>query len=231
MFEKLKSDLILRKIKLEEKKLENNCNKINELDELKNLIDSSINELIRILYSEARQSIEFTKYKKSSMCAEDWQLMIVAYNNIFAIILGVIDARINDYYREINYLKKFNKKDNIDTYDKLILELREKRYKVLELYKQIPIDNNPDIILNVLEKEQSYLFFNLMSDSIVKNECSHNFFGELIISYMKGYNNSLYFDEDKIIDYFNDKLKLYKHSIIHSIDQTIIVKKLINKNG
>ena len=179
---------ILNNIKVKENKLNHEVlgHKKNPYQEILNILNDNFKSLNLINLKKYRQKIEsMINHNINNEYSFLDEEETIAINNIFGTVFGIIDARINYYIRNVE-------KKTIE-YNKKIKELKNIRSSIYDMYIDLINENNPFIISDVLKNVSSLDYFEIFTSSIKDNNELVNYYGLLIETYMKGYNNSLYF--------------------------------------
>ena len=211
MLEEQKNKIILGKYKIREGIL--NLISIKDKDTLKlykQFLNKNLKTLKRIDATSTRAAIEMKINKKASYPAFDWQVELVSLNNIFALMLGVIDARIDDYQRDLEFQKHFNDREEIQEIEFKLLELCECRMKVVQDFETIFKKDDMTVIKETIQHNPSYKNFDNLFKDMKENHYNLSIQGQLISSYMLGYNNSLYIQPQDIMPYYNQIISEYK---------------------
>ena len=153
--------------------------------------------LKRISVIKTRSAIENHKYGSSTTPALLWQEEFVFKFYFFAVMLGFIDARIDDCKREIKFYSEFlvademrndtYHKDTVEDYKKLMAEYLLDRRKVLADYTSVFIDKSNTFKTpaeEVLETVPSYLRFS----DLYKDSAEHNYSENLQQNLISAYN-------------------------------------------
>lgn len=210
MLEKQINKLILGKYKLKEGTLKLfNLKKTNTLKLYKDFFDSNLKTLKRIDATSTRAAIEMEINKKSKMPAFDWQSKIVSLNNIFAMMLGIIDARNDQCERDLEFQKAFNDIKEIHDIELKQLELRDYRNKVIQDFEILFKRDDMNFIKQTIKCNPSYQNFDNLFENMKKNHYNLSIQGQLISAYMFGYNNSLYIQPQDIMPYYNQIISEY----------------------
>ena len=211
MLEKEKNKFILGKYKLKEGMLNLlSSKKTTALKLYKNFLDDNLKNLKRIDATSTRSSIEFKLNKNTSYPAFNWQEELVSLNNIFAMMLGIIDARNDQHERSLEFQRSFNETEEIHNIESKQKELNEIRIGILKDYESVFVRKDMEVIKETMKCNPSYLNFNNLFKDMNKNSYSLVIQGQLISSYMLGYNNSLYIHPQDIISYYDQIISNYK---------------------
>lgn len=206
-----KSKLVLKKCKLKEGLLKIIFSKKNrKLKLYKDFLNGNLNNLKRINATSTRAVMEIKLKKETSIPAFDWQEKIVSLNNIFVMMLGIIDARNDDYKRILEFKRRFNNKEDIEHIELKQKKISEYRVKILKDYNCICEKNDIEVIKETMMCNPSYKNFDNLFRDMQTNSYNLVIQGQLISAYMFGYNNSLYIYLNDIISYYNQIINEYK---------------------
>lgn len=211
MLEKEKNKLILSKYKLKEGILNVfSAKSPKHLKLYKDFLDENLKTLKRINTTDTRKNIEMKLYNQSSIPAFDWQLKLVSLNNIFAMMLGIIDAR-NDYYKRCkDFYQTFDDIKEIQNIEVEENKLIEYRNKITNDYQLFLERDDMTVIKETIVYNPSYEKFDILFKDMKKNSYNLVIQGQLISAYMFGYNKSLCIFPQDIIPYYNKIISAYK---------------------
>lgn len=233
MFEDKRVKLRLNSLRIKEKILNNKTNKKgSRLRLYKDYLYKNLKTLERIDCSSTRNKVEFELEHYTTQRPFDWQLEIVSFNNIFGIMLGMIDARNDEYGRDFEFFKDFNIEGRIESITKDQKELYEYRKLIIEHYLNIVPKNVIEkfpIILETVKTNPSYENFSNLYNNMREKNYQLSIQGEFISAYMEGYNNSLYVLPEEIIGYYKKLLLEYKNIKEQNKKQVEKIKNLNNK--
>jgi len=125
-------------------------------------------------------------------------------------MLGIIDARIDNCQRDLEFQKHFNHAEKIQSIELKQLELCECRMKVVQDFETLFKRDDMEIIKETIKCNPSYQNFNNLFEDMKKNSYNMVIQGQLISAYMFGYNNSLYIYPQDIMPYYNQIISEYK---------------------
>ena len=207
---------ILDYIKIKENRLNHEIysNKKDPYQDILNILNDNFKTLVIINLKNYRQKIELLI---NHIINKDYDITKeenIAINNIFGTIFGIIDAKINYYIRNIE--------KEPTQYNNKIKELKNIRSSIYDMYIDSINENNPIIINDVLKNVSSLDYFETFNSSIKDNNELINYYGLLMETYMKGYNNSLYFPLKGLLQIFYSLLEEYKNELNNDIK---IIKK------
>lgn len=211
MFENEKNKLILGKYKFKEDFL--NLIYFKNTKPLKlyrQFLNNNLNILKRIDTTSTRAKINLKLGEKALIPAFNWQEKIVSINNIFAMMLGIIDARNDQYERDLEYQRFFNEKEEIQDIETNQKSLSESRSKILKDYASVFERDDMEIIKETMMCNPSYKNFDNLFKHMKKNSYSLVIQGQLISAYMLGYNNSLYISLEDIMPYYDQTISEYR---------------------
>jgi len=187
-------------------------NKHNKLKLYKKFLHSNFKNLKKIRVRSTRSEIKISINEKTSYLAFDWQEEIISLNNIYAMILGIIDGRNDEYERNLIFENNFNNIKEIERIKFKQLELSKVRTKITQDYGSISEINHLEVIKETINCTPSYINFDNLFKDMKENSYNLVIQGHLISAYMFGYNNSLYILPQDIIPYYNQIISEYKLS-------------------
>lgn len=206
-----KNKVILGKYKLKEGML-NLVTSKNEskLKLYKDFYSENISTLKRINATSTRANIEMKLNKKTFYPVFDWQIELVSLNNIFALTLGIIDARNDEYERNIEFIENFTNKEGIEEIKLKQEKLKEYRKMVLKDFESLFKRDDMEIIKETFNCNPSYKNFDNLFEDMKKNTYNLSIQGNLISAYMLGYNNSLYIYPEEILPHYTETINTYR---------------------
>lgn len=209
MLEKERAKLILGQYKFKEgiKKLFSS-REPKSLKVYKAFLNSNLKKLKRINHTATRAKISLEVNKKSTS-PDEWQVERVSLNNIFAMMLGIIDARNEDYQRTKAFLGSSNSDDYAEDLRIAQPELSKYRIKIKEDYRALPANYKDRAIEETINCNPSHNNFDKLFDDMQKNHYQLSIQGQFISAYMFGYNNSLSILPDEIAPYYDKILSEY----------------------
>lgn len=211
MLEKEKNKAILRKYKIKEGMLNIFFSKkTKNLKLYKEFLDNNLKTLKKINTTFTRSCIELKLNKKTVYPAFEWQKEIVSLNNIFAMMLGIIDARYDHYKRDFEFQKTFNDVEEMRDITLKQKKLSEYRSEIIQDYQTLFKREDMQIIKETIMYNPSYKNFDNLFKDMQENSYSLAIQGQLISAYMFGYNNSLFIRPEDIIPYYNKIIGEYK---------------------
>lgn len=226
--EKSKSILNLYKIKEELSKVTKKDN--NVLNGVSKSLKSAFNDLENCILIETRANIEFILNNKTSYNAFLWQERLVATYQVFATMLGVIDARYDYIERSIKFHSEFtNTKEEIQEEKDKQEQLLVHRDKVLTDYLSVTSSDELNIVKEVLKEHPSYKAFNKLFEDMKENTYNFSLQGEVISSYMNGYNKSLHFYVEEIMKIYETLFSEFNKKIQKHNDNSENLKTLQNE--
>lgn len=232
MLESQKSKIILGNYKIKEGLLNLISDKSNKpLKLYKKFLNDNFKILKRIKTTTARSKIEFDIEKRTSNSAFDWQQEIVAVNNIFAMMVGIIDARILDNDLRIDFLRKFKDAKDIEQIQSDQSKLYEYRNKIIQDYNDICERKDNEVIMETLEAAPSHMNFNNLFEDMKENHYQLSIQGQFISAYMFGFNKSLYIFPEEIVPYYNEIISKYKLEDINNNHSCQKVKNYLERNS
>lgn len=185
MLEKPRNKLILGRYKLKEGILNLFVSEKREnLKIYKDFLNKNLKILKRINTTSTRVNIEINLNKKTSFPAFDWQEEIVSLNNIFAMMLGIIDARKASYEKELGVYETFNEINEIRKIDLEQKKLSESRVKIIQDYESICEEKDMQIIKQAIKCVPSYKNFDKLFEDMKENSYNLVIQGQLISAYM-----------------------------------------------
>lgn len=176
----------------------------------KDFLNCNLKKLKRVDLTFTRSFVELELMKKTTIPAFDWQVQIVSLNNIFAMMLGIIDSRYDNNNRDLKFQKNFNNTEEINCIETKQNKLCELRNKIIKEYKQLFKREDMEVIKDTINCRPSYKNFENIFKDIQENNYSLSIQGQFISAYMFGYNNSLYINPDEIIPYYDKIMSEYK---------------------
>lgn len=210
MFEKVKNKLILNKLKVKEGTLNILSFKgPRELKLYKQFLTKNLKTLKKIDLTSTRAAIQLKLNKKASYPAFDWQKKLVSLNNIFFMMIGIIDARNDQYERDLAFQRKFNEIKEIQDIELKQKNLIDYRLKVSQDYQNFCKRDDMKVIKETMKCNPSYKNFNNLFEDMKENSYSLVIQGQLISAYMFGYNNSLYIQPQDIMPYYEQIISDY----------------------
>lgn len=226
MVKKSKLILNLYKIKEELSKTPNT----NALNEISKSLKSAFYDLENCILIETRADIEFTLNKKTSYDAFLWQERLVATYQVFATMLGIIDARYDYLERNIKFHSEFtNTSEDIKEEKEQQEQLLAHRDKILSDYLGITPSQELNIVKEVLKEPLSYKFFSKLFEDMIENRYNFSLQEEVIISYMNGYNKSLCFQVEEIMKIYDILLSKFNKRNMKYNDNLEYIKSLQKK--
>ena len=165
--------------------------KSNKFKLYKNFLDINLKTLKRI----------------NKLPTADWQLELLPLNNIFAVVLGVIDARNDECERNLENFTNVQEMEDIGIKQ---FELQECRFMVVKDYESIFLSDDIKTIKDTIKSNPSYNNFNNLFEDIKRNNNDLSIQGELISAYMFGYNNFLNVSLEDVMTYYNKIISEYK---------------------
>lgn len=206
-------------------------NGTDALEEVSKYIKSGFDNLKAINTVETRSQIEYNIYKKTEYPAGLWLSKQKYIYQIYATIIGVLDARYDSYNRMLNFEEEriFKNEDEINNYKENIKLILNKRNKIVNDYYDIISSDGLDIIKETIEEVPFHKQFVKLSDDMTTNYYSGNLQGEFMFSYLLGYNKSLFFCENELIEIYDDLINDYKKVTLQKEYHNRLVKKLVFK--
>lgn len=206
-------------------------NGTDALEEVSKYIKSGFDNLKAINTVEIRSQIEYNIYKKTEYPGGLWLSKQKYIYQIYATIIGVLDARYDSYNRMLNFEEEriFKNEDEINNYKENIKLILNKRNKIVNDYYDIISSDGLDIIKETIEEVPFYKQFVKLSDDMTTNYYSGNLQGEFMFSYLLGYNKSLFFCENELIEIYDDLINDYKKVTLQKEYHNRLVKKLVFK--
>lgn len=225
-----KAKILYLKYKIKESN-EYNGNGTDALEEVSKYIKSGFDNLKAINTVETRSQIEYNIYKKTKYPGGLWLSKQKYIYQIYATIIGVLDARYDSYNRMLNFEEEriFKNEDEINNYKKNIKLILNKRNKIVNDYYDIISSDELDIIKETIEEVPFHKQFVKLSDDMTTNYYSGNLQGEFMFSYLLGYNKSLFFYENELIEIYDDLINDYKKVTLQKEYHNRLVKKLVFK--
>lgn len=234
-----------KKIYLEYKEKENreyNFWRVDKLEEVSNYIKSGFDRLRILDIVWTRSQIEENIYKRSGIYGPFSREKSKALYQIYATIIGVLDARYDEANRHINrnvdFINKFGcteddrYKEEINLEKEFIKLIIEERSNIKEDYISMMPWHEVPIIKDIIDVVPMNKDFDKLCDDMRKNYESDGLHGWFMISYFMGYNNSLFFDYEKIIELYNDLMYEYKIDALKMENNKNKVKELmLSKNN
>lgn len=223
-----KAKILYLKYKIKENN-EYNGNGTDALEEVSKYIKSGFDNLKAINTVETRSQIEYNIYKKTKYPAALWLSKQKYIYQIYATIIGVLDARYDDYNRMLNFEEEqiFKNEDEINNYKENIKLILNKRNKIVNDYYDIISSDELDIIKETIEEVPFHKQFVKLSDDMTTHYYSGNLQGEFMFSYLLGYNKSLFFYENELIEIYDDLINDYKKVTLQKEYHNRLVKKLV----
>lgn len=163
---------------------------------------------------KTRSKIEMYKYQHTTTPGFLWQDEYVQKFYFFAVILGFIDARIDDYKREIEFYSEFlyadeyNKENlnqqEVDKYKELLSKALIDREEVLNDYDSVFEEESSfgPQMREVLATCPSYKKFSKLYEDASKNNTQLSFQQKLVSAYNIGYMD--YYGD------FDEKMSTYR---------------------
>lgn len=198
-------------------------------EKVSNCIKMGFNNLENVDTIDTRTDIEFDIFGKSSCPGGLWELKLISIYQIYATIIGVLDARYDEYNKQLEFEKRFNNEDEIKLYEEMIKLILEKRNKIIEDYNEILSIGKIYSVKISASEIPLHKGFDKLCSNMVKNFNSEE--GEFMMLYLLGYTKSLYFDEEAAIRLYNDLLSDYKKSILKKEYHRKLVKRLISEDN
>lgn len=225
-----KAKILYLKYKIKESN-EYNGNGTDALEEVSKYIKSGFDNLKAINTVETRSQIEYNIYRKTEYPGFLWLSKQKYIYQIYATIIGVLDARYDDYNRMLNFEEEriFKNEDEINNYKENIKLILNKRNKIVNDYYDIISSDELDIIKETIEEVPFHKQFVKLSDDMTTNYYSGNLQGEFMFSYLLGYNKSLFFYENELIEIYDDLINDYKKVTLQKEYHNRLVKKLVFK--
>lgn len=225
-----KAKILYLKYKIKESQ-EYNGNGTDALEEVSKYIKSGFDNLKAINTVETRSQIEYNIYKKAEYPGGLWLSKQKYIYQIYATIIGVLDARYDSYNRMLNFEEEsiFKNEDEINNYKENIKLILNKRNKIVNDYYDIISSDELDIIKETIEEVPFHKQFVKLSDDMTTNYYSGNLQGEFMFSYLLGYNKSLFFYENELIEIYDDLINDYKKVTLQKEYHNRLVKKLVFK--
>lgn len=226
MFESVKRKQLLslyeQKEKLQILKKEDN------LKEICDYINSNFKELEKCKVALTRADIAIKINNSTTYSAFLWQQELVAMYRVYATILGIIDARQDYCENSIEFYSKFEGTENdILEVEKKSNKYQQYREKILEDYLSMTNSSEPKIINTVLRTNHSYDLFAKLFDDMINNHYNISLQGEVVSSYMKGYNASMRFYPEKVMDFYDKKKARFDKKMSKMTNDIEKVKKLM----
>jgi hypothetical protein len=218
MFDNEKAKLIINFYKAKENILPE-CSYLNKLyNELK----IGFNNLKRCEDIDSRAAMEMMLKNETVTPGFLWQEKLVAEYKVFLTMIGVIDARYDSLEKEIDgevmnqeYIQNLIEKKNI---------LIGYRNKIIGDYMEIGTPAKLEILPIVLECVPSHQKFSELLEDMVKNHYQLSLQGEVITSYLNGYNISLRFYLEEAMAIYENLLSKYKKVLTKNIEYKKLVK-------
>ena len=225
-----KAKILYLKYKIKESN-EYNGNGTDALEEVSKYIKSGFDNLKAINTVETRSQIEYNIYKQIEYHGGLWLSKQKYIYQIYATIIGVLDARYDSYNRMLNFEEEriFKNEDEINNYKENIKLILNKRNKIVNDYYDIISSDGLDIIKETIEEVPFHKQFVKLSDDMTTNYYSGNLQGEFMFSYLLGYNKSLFFCENELIEIYDDLINDYKKVTLQKEYHNRLVKKLVFK--
>lgn len=225
-----KAKILYLKYKIKESN-EYNGNGTDALEEVSKYIKSGFDNLKAINTVETRSQIEYNIYKKTEYPGFLWLSKQKYIYQIYATIIGVLDARYDSYNRMLNFEEEriFKNEDEINNYKENIKLILNKRNKIVNDYYDIISSDELDIIKETIKEVPFHKQFVKLSDDMTTHYYSGNLQGEFMFSYLLGYNKSLFFYENELIEIYDDLINDYKKVTLQKEYHNRLVKKLVFK--
>lgn len=225
-----KAKILYLKYKIKESQ-EYNGNGTDALEEVSKYIKSGFDNLKAINTVETRSQIEYNIYKKTEYPGFLWLSKQKYIYQIYATIIGVLDARYDSYNRMLNFEEEriFKNEDEINNYKENIKLILNKRNKIVNDYYDIISSDELDIIKETIKEVPFHKQFVKLSDDMTTHYYSGNLQGEFMFSYLLGYNKSLFFYENELIEIYDDLINDYKKVTLQKEYHNRLVKKLVFK--
>lgn len=225
-----KAKILCLKYKLKEN-MEYKDDGIDYLDEVISYIKSGFNNLKAIDTIETRSQMEYDIYNKTEYPGGLWLCKQNYIYQIYATIIGVLDAKYDDYSRMLKREEEniFKNEKEIKMCEENIKKILKDRNKIVKDYYEIVSYDGLNIVGEIIKEIPTHKEFIKLSNSMRKQYYSGNLQGEFMVSYLLGYNKSLFFDENKLINAYDELLNEYKKTSLEKEYHSKLVKKLVFK--
>ncbi|MBR4618306.1 MAG: hypothetical protein IKO49_03275 [Bacilli bacterium] len=155
---------------------------------------------------KTRSKIEMSEYGNTTTPAFLWQDQYVQKFYLFAVMVGFIDARIDDYKREIDFYSGFHSNEtqqNVDNYKELLAKALLDREEVLSDYDSVfEEDSSVELPMKeVLSTCPSYKNFSKLYEDASKELTQLSIQQQLVSAYNIGYMDYYGDYEQKMSDY------------------------------
>ena len=225
-----RSKAILMLYQIKEKLIKNPT--MSVLEDMSLYLEDNFKSLEACYMISTRASIEIILNHRTSYPAFLNQDKLVYIYHIFMTMLGIIDGRYDDYNRDVDYA---NKRGDVNSIQNI-----EKRKNQLEVYRRDILYNYIQLTeyseLNNLQKNffeninmdviPFYKNFNNLCENMQSNHYQLSLQGEIISSYMNGYNKSLYFLPNEIMKVYESLFSKFNNKMIKHKKHEDMVKKL-----
>lgn len=124
------------------------------------------------------------------------------------------------------FYSEFDKKNEIMKISERIDEIIKYREKIVEDYLNLTTSSDPKLIKEVLKSEPSCELFNKLYEDMVNNHYQLSLQGEVISAYMKGYNASIRFQPEKVIEFYDKRKAKFDLKMSKMNFDIVKVKKL-----
>ena len=192
----------------------------------KDFVYKNLKDLNKMECYKPRSNIELIIKNRSFSYPYDENLYKIYLNNIFAITLGMIDAKVNYYNDRINACVKANISTNVLLNEKE--ELLEYKKIVIKDIEHFISDGDIEI-KKALRTMHSHITIEDLYEYMRTNKKDFNVEGELLNAYIYGYNKPLLNNYEDLFLYY--KKVIYKFSKTKEKNDCCIQKvKSLNKN-
>lgn len=225
--EKAKMIYFMYKIKEKEEMLDGYIP--DKLEEISNYIRSGFYNLKRCDTIDTRFDIELDIFDRASKPGALWQSRLVSIYQIYATIIGVLDARYDKYNSDLDWANDFHNEEDIKLCKENISLIIDKRNKIIKDYYEITPHEESDSIKKAVSQIPSHKGFTKLCSDLP--EKFNKLPGEFMKFYLLGYNGSLYFREDDILKLYNDLVANYEATTLKKEYHRNLVRKLIPKDN
>ena len=192
----------------------------------KKIMYENLKDLKKMEISKTRSDIELIVNRTSFLEPYNENLYNIYLNNIFAVTLGIIDAKIYDCNNKIENRNKWD-------FDLSLLMIRKQdllNYKktVIKDIEQFVSDDNKDL-KKILTSLCSYAGIEDLYEYMRTNKSKFNIYGELLNAYIYGYSKPLVENKEAMFLYYKKVISDYSKSRDKNGCRVQKVKYLNNK--
>ena len=192
----------------------------------KNFVYKNLKDLKKMECYKTRSDIELIIKNRSFLYPYDEDLYAIYLNNIFAITLGMLDAKINYYNTKIeSSVKQYDPTSSLIKGKEGMLKYKRIVIKDIDLF----ISDDYKEIKKSLKTMSSHATIEDLYEYMRKNKRDFNVYGELLNAYLYGYNKPLVSNYEEMFLYYKKVISKFRKTKDNNDCHVLKVKSLNKK--